>query len=169
MRDVLVATYGRVQIVEATQRDLTFVAASLRPEDHRELSCQMPDDMPVEIGAVISAWSGEAWVAKLDGQPVAAFGAAPMSLPANVLSLWAWGTKRLARAAPAITRFVRDEMAPKWVERGVTRVEARSIEGHHQAHRWLTGAGAFSIECLCWGKGGEAFRLFWWTKDSWRR
>jgi hypothetical protein len=140
----------------------------MRPEDLRELSCQMPDDISVEDGAVFSAGLGEAWIAKLDGQPVAAFGAAPMSMPGNVLSIWAWGTKRLPRAAPAITRFVREECAPKWIANGVTRVEARSIEGHHQAHRWLSGAGAFSIEYPCYGKGGEHFRLFWWTKDSWK-
>lgn len=160
---------SRVEIVDASLRDLTFIAANLRSEDIRELACQMPDGLDVADGAVFSASSGEAWVAKLDGQPVAAFGAAPMSLPGNILSLWAWGTKRLARAAPAITRFVRDECAPRWVANGVTRVEARSIEGHHQAHRWLEGAGAFSVDYPCFGKGGEHFKLFWWTKDSWRR
>lgn len=129
----------------------------------------MPDGLSTEDGAVLGAQIGEAWVARLDGQPVAAFGAAPMSLPGNVLSLWAWGTKRLVRAAPAITRFVRDECAPRWVAAGVTRVEARSIRGHVSAHRWLRGAGAKAQPCPNWGKGGEGFVLFYWTKDSWRR
>jgi hypothetical protein len=155
---------SRIEIVPATIRDLTFIAANLRAEDWREIECQLADG--VGRGEVAAyGLAGEAWVATMDGQPVAAFGAAAMAY--SVVSVWAWGTKRMARTVPAITRFIVEDCVPRWIEAGVTRAEARSIEGHETAHRWLRSLGGQEQPCPAWGKRGEDFTLFWWTRKTW--
>lgn len=154
----------RVEIVPGTLRDLSFIATNLRPQDQREIYCQLPEGItPAEI-AVLSMM-GRTWVAVLDGQPIAAFGIVPIA--ASVLSLWCWGTPRMTRAVPAITRYVRDELAPEWARLGVTRVEARSIAGHDAAHRWLRGQGFSSVPCPSYGRGCEDFLLFAITRRDW--
>jgi hypothetical protein len=157
-----------VSIVPPTLRDISFIAANVRPDDWREIACQIPDGTtPLDV-ALWSVSAGQAWVAKLDDQPVALFGASPQTAAGNVLALWAWGTKRMRRVAPAITRFVRDGRAAEWVEAGKTRVEARSIAGHVEAHRWLVSIGFLAEPLPQWGKDGEDFILFSMTLDRWR-
>lgn len=151
-----------VEIIPATLRDLTYIAANMRPEDWREIECQFPEGITSFEIAALAGQFGEAWVATSSSQPVAAFGAAPLTY--NVLSVWAWGTKGMRRAIPAIGRFLRDERAPDWIASGVTRLEARSIAGHHSAHRWMTSLGATSQPCPEWGRRGEDFILFSWTR-----
>lgn len=47
------------------------------------------------------------------------------------------------------------------------RVEARSISTHTKAHQWLTSLGArCECELDCYGKNGESFRLFAWTRKD---
>lgn len=157
-----------VSIVPPTLRDITYIAANVRPEDWREIACQIPDGVTALDVALWSVSAGQAWVAKLGDQPVALFGASPQTAAGNVLALWAWGTKRMRRVAPAITRFVRDGRAPEWVEAGITRVEARSIAGHYDAHRWLSSIGLLAEPLPQWGKGGEDFILFSMTLNRWR-
>lgn len=157
-----------ISIVPPTLRDVTYIAANIRPEDWREIACQMPDGTTAIDVALWSVSAGQAWVARIDNQPVALFGASPQTAAGNVLALWAWGTKRMRRVAPAITRFVRDDRAPEWIAAGKTRAEARSIAGHTEAHRWLSGLGFIAEPLPQWGKGGEDFILFSMTLDRWR-
>jgi hypothetical protein len=102
------------------------------------------------------------WVAKLDGQPVAAFGVGMLNIAAA--SGWAFGTKRMKRAIPAITRYFYDAVYPTLVESGVRMVEARSLVSHIEAHRWMLANGAELVGgAFPYGKNGEAFMLFRWT------
>ena len=154
-----------VTIVPATVRDVTYIAADMRPDDWREIACQVHDGVtPGQIAAAAVA-HGESYVATLDGQPVAAFGVMPATV--NVLTIWAWGTPRTRRVVPAITRFTIADLVPRWLAAGITRVEARSIAGHDAAHRWLRALGTTETALPEWGKGGEAFILFAWTRAGW--
>lgn len=154
-----------MSIVPATVRDLTYIAANLRPEDQREIACQLSPEARTGDIAAVAAHSTEAWVATLRGQPVAAWGVAPLAW--SVLSIWAFGTRHMTRAVPAMTRQI-GERVDAWIEAGVTRVEARSIVGHDKAHRWMRALGAQELPCPCWGRGGEDFILFAWTAQDWK-
>ena len=154
---------SRIEIVPATLRDVSYIVASMCPEDWAEIAAQMPAGASTEQVAALHL-HGEAWAAMLDGQPVQAFGAVPAT--ASVLNLWAFGTRARRRAIPAVTRFLRRQ-AGEWVARGVTRVEARAMAGHPTAHRWLRGLGGQSYRLPCWGSGGEEFTLYWWTRKTW--
>ena len=162
-RQISGKAYPQVEIVPATLRDLTFIAANMRAEDWREIACQFPEGITRTEIAALAGQFGESWVAVSSAQPVAAFGAAPLTC--NVLTGWAWGTRRMRRAVPAITRFMREDCAPRWVDAGITRLEARSIAGHDEAHKWMRALGADEQPCPEWGRDGEDFILFSWTKE----
>lgn len=150
---------NRVTIVPATLRDVSYILANLCDADRIELECQVPLQ---HLSAVCMA--SEGWVALLDGQPVQAFGSLPATL--SVRTLWAFGTARRRRAIPAITRFLR-EQSSRWVRDGVTRCEARAIVGHPTAHRWLLSLGGEAQPCKAWGRNGEDFVLYSWTRETW--
>lgn len=156
----------RVEIVLANARDLTYIAANLRPEDREEIFCQLPEGtLALEVAAY--ALQANGYVALLDGQPIAAFGFVHKSV--CVIEAWAWGTERMWRCIPAITRFVARVLMPGWIEAGIRRMEARSISTHTSAHRWMEATGAV-LECVMpdYGKAGEGFYLFAWTVSGLR-
>lgn len=139
----------------------------MRPSDWREVSCQIPENTRPEEAAAWSYAAGRSWVAIERGQPIAAVGIVPISVA--VLSIWAWGTKRMWRAVPPITRYVERSLGEEWYRLGVQRVEARSIVGHDAAHRWLRGLGWTETPCPSYGRNGEDFILFAQTRKGWER
>jgi hypothetical protein len=153
-----------VAIIEATLRDVTFIAANMRQCDRDEVYCQLPaGTSSTELAAY--AMQAGAHVAAVDGQPVAAFGAVPRSV--CVMDAWLWGTDKTQRVIPAVTRYFARVLMPQWLEQGVRRLEARSISTHTLAHRWMTSTGAV-LECAlpdC-GRDGEGFLQFAWTLSS---
>ena len=103
------------------------------------------------------------------GSPVGAFGFAAASYSGTVWCAWAFGTRRLKRAIPAISRFGVETMAPRLLHAGVKRLEVRSIADHDVAHRWLARLGARRDgELSAWGRCGETFFLWSWTDKEWK-
>lgn len=150
-----------VTIAPATIRDVSFIASNLRPADRRELLCQMPPGIDAATIAALCVHPGSSFVAYDDGHPAMAFGLAPLTLAGNVLSAWAFGTRRAARTIAEIGRFLAD-----WDWDGVTLVTAWSLASHTVAHRWMQALGA-RLECSApWGRDGEMFHLFAWRADS---
>lgn len=155
---------SRVEIAPACDRDLTFIASNLRPEDADEVFCQLPDGATWFHLAYVASQTAS-WVARVDGQPVCAFGFQPRSV--TTLEAWAWGTRGMWRAIPAITRFVATDLLLGWLEDGVRRLEARSISTHVSAHRWMEATGAVREAVLPdAGKNGETFIQFVWTRAA---
>lgn len=155
-----------IEIVPATLRDLTWIAAHMRPEDWAEIVPVCPEGIePWEIAGRALA-SPEAWVARWKGQPVAALGV--QSLTATVFNAWAFGTKAMWRAVPALTRFVLEERVPDWLRLGITRVEARSIAGNDRAHHWMIRMGAHPTPCRSFGRNGEDYVMFAWLAEDFR-
>lgn len=152
----------RIAIVPGVPRDLTFIAANMRADDWREISCQLAEGCTRFEVAWIAHQFG-AWVATIDDQPVACFGFSQRS--ATTLEAFAWGTDRMSRAVPAITRFIRNDLMPGWFAQGVRRLEARSLDTHTAAHRWMAATGAVREAVLpdC-GRDGETFILFAWRR-----
>lgn len=137
-------------------------------DDWAEISCQFSPVIQAQDVAEL-CFLGEAWVARVvdrygDAQPVEAFGLTMATY--NVGNAWAFGTARRVKAIPAVTRFIRQRVKA-WINRGVTRVEARSAATHQMAHRWLIGLGGETHRLPQWGRNGEEFVLFSWTAETW--
>jgi len=58
----------RARVVDATVRDLTYVASRMRPEDREEIDCQHPGWAPAELAYV--AGSNPSTGVVRDGVPV---------------------------------------------------------------------------------------------------
>ena len=156
-----------ITIEPANLRDASFVTANMRPADAREIFCQLPDDYRTDTLAMWSMQAGDAYVAYLKGQPVGFFGTAPMTV--CCFSVWAMGTRRFERAAPAVGRFILDKLVPARIEQGFTNAEARSMVGNDKAWRWIKNLGGLPASApFLYGKGGERFILFRWTVAGYR-
>jgi hypothetical protein len=152
------------RIVGATLRDLSYIAANLRPDDHAEIDCQFTEWSPAMIAAV--SMQGMAYVVEIDGNPEAAFGAHEDRQ--GLWTAWSWGTRRMWRCVPRITRFFFTVLGPDVAAQGAWRVEARSLAGNALAERWLTRLGATRrCDLPRYGKDGQGFVLWDWTRDSW--
>jgi len=69
---------------------------------------------------------------------------------------------------PSITRFFYQVLGPNVAAAGAWRVEARPLAGNELAIRWLERLGATQrCDLRGYGKNGEDFLLFDWTRESW--
>jgi hypothetical protein len=153
-----------VRIIGGNIRDLSYIAANLRPEDQTEVDCQFDSWTPAHLA--LSAMQGFAYVAELDGNPEAAFGAAEAR--SGLWAAWSWGTKRMRRCVPLITKFFYEVLGPDVSAAGAWRVEARPLAGNDLAVRWLKRLGATERCSLPgYGRNGEDFLLFDWTRETW--
>jgi hypothetical protein len=153
-----------VRIIGGNLRDLSYIAANLRPEDHAEVDCQLDGWTPASLA--LTAMQGFAYVAELDGNPEAGFGCA--ELRSGLWIAWSWGTKRMKRCIPRITQFHWEVLGPAVASRGAHRVEARALASNDMALRWLHRLGATErCRLPAYGKNGEDFILFDWTRETW--
>lgn len=153
----------RCRIVGATLRDLSYIGANLRPDDYREIDCQLDEWNPTFLAAI--SMRGLAWVAELDGNPEAAFGAHEHRK--GLWIVWSWGTRKIGRCIPTITHFATTQMMPFVLSQGALRGEARAIADNQLAHRWLERLGARRQGLLeSYGKNGEDFILYEWVRSQ---
>lgn len=158
-----------IDIRDAMIGPASWVTANMQPADRAEVYAQLPDDLPTKVLAdyLIGAPGSQAFTAWIGNEPVALFGSAMMTV--NCMSLWAVGTPRMRRAVPAITQFYVEHHAPRRIDDGVNVAEARSIVGHHEAHRWIESLGGVQHgEPFPYGKAGEEFVLYRWTVAGYR-
>lgn len=160
-----------VQIVPGNLRDITYCAANLREQDRREILATAALDCASQAGWLSWAVSGPewCWTAQIGGQPVAAFGIGQGNpFQPHMRTAWAFGTDRLKRAVPAITRFCKAEWPNRLIPIGVTRVEIRSLADHDLAHRWLASIGCRREALMTnYGTRGENFELWAFIAEDW--
>ena len=98
----LMALCMTLRIIPATLRDLSYIAANLRPQDRAEIDCQLDHWSPALLA--FTALQGFAYVAELDGNPEAGFGAAEQR--SGLWIAWSWGTRALARNSQTAIRHL---------------------------------------------------------------
>lgn len=156
-----------IDIRPANLRDASWLMANLRQLDREETFCQLPDGLPT---AKLAEWfitGGEAFIAYHRDEPALLFGTTRIHVCA--MSIWALGTDRANRAIPAVSRFLIEHAIPWRLDEGFTCMEARSLETHHDAHRWMESMGGKREgEPYLYGKGGELFVTYRWTVSSYR-
>lgn len=152
-----------VTIHPANLRDATWITANMREADRRELVALLGSFETAPLAATILQASGdEAYVAYLSGQPTVLMGLTPM-FP-GVMSGWAWGTRRMWRCVPEMTRFCRARWAEHMAD-GVRRIEVRTAVDHDLSHRWLRKLGAKPEGILTEYGDGLDFAIYALTRD----
>lgn len=152
-----------IEIVPATLRDLSYIAAHMRASDRAEVEVQMDEWNAAHVAAL--SLRDFAFCAELNGNPEAAFGCGQVRQ--GYWIAWSWGTDRLIKCVPAMVAFITQELQPAVYAAGARRVEARALATHKQAVRFLERiGGTFRCELPAYGKNGEPFVLYDWTRQT---
>ena len=153
----------RIEVKPANLRDLSYVASHMRASDRGEVECQIDEWSAVNVAAL--SLRDYAYVVELDGNPEAAFGCGQVRR--GYWIAWSWGTDKLLRCIPAMVEFITNELQPAVYAAGALRVEARALASHRQAQRFLDRiGGSFCCNLPAYGKNGEDFVLYQWTRKT---
>ena len=156
----------RLRIAEPTYTDVYNVARHMRSDDFREFSGVHDTDDPIELARKLAdtyhSYSGV--MVGHDDRGAVCVGGTIEARP-NVITLLFFANDRFPGIALPITRFIRNNLFPKLVDRGIHRIEAVSMAAHTQSHAWLKTIGLTSeTEPLRgFGKRGEAYIQFSWV------
>lgn len=139
------------------------VAINMREWDRREAVALRFDDDPLGLATEAAELGRQVgWVAGLD-RPIAAFGCY-MMWP-GVWSLWLIATDEFRHIGISMTKLITRSILPMLWDAGAHRLEARSMEGHTDAQRWLEVIGAKKEATLKgYGRGGEDYHVFTWER-----
>jgi len=152
----------RTEIAPASFRDLSYIAANMRPADRADCEAQLGPVHYMELA--LAHLRDHAYVALVAGNPDCAFGACRL-LGDHLWTAWSFGTARIGNAIPAVTRHVRRVMTPDILATSATRMEARAMATNVMACRWLKLMGAAErCDLPGYGRGGETFKLYDWTR-----
>lgn len=152
-------------LTELRHEAALYVVQRMRAGDRAEINAmRFGDDdesLAEDIALRWGAWSFCAWH---EGLPVAIFGA--RELWPGVWSAWMIATDDFPKVALGLTKFVRRVIMPHLIKMGAHRVEAISMDGHTEAHRWLRAIGSVQEARLRrYGRNGEDYLVFRWDPD----
>jgi hypothetical protein len=144
---------------------LEFICFNMRPIDREEVFDNLPTDNPLEIAAMLFQAVGKqgcAWQAKLNGRPAACLGVFE-NFPGN-WQIFSFGTEDYQKV---VTGFLPSYRAAESyaLDRGMHRLECRSLSSHKEAHGFLRAMG-FDVEAVLRGYGRNRqdyvlFRRLW--------
>ena len=138
------------------------VAHRMREWDRREIFATRPNDDCDALARDAVAIGAIGWTAGLE-RPIAAFGCAEMW--PGVYSMWLFATDEFHQIRFSMTRLVKRRIVPMLFDAGAHRLEARSMEGHHDAQGWLKLIGARREATLkAYGKDRQDFHLYVWGR-----
>lgn len=155
-----------MRIENATPAAVYGVATRMREHDRLELAAVLPFDHVPDIALHLANTYGERDDVKVvwRGDDAVAVIGALMTRP-NSLALLMFATDDISKVGLPITRWLKREYLPRMRHAGVHRVEAASILGYPDMHRWLRSLG-LKREALMlrFGKRGEDFLLYAWAR-----
>ena len=138
------------------------VAANMREWDRREIFATRTNDSPALLAEEALACGPISWVAGRGDDPIAAFGCAPMWR--GVWSMWLFATDDFGQIGISVTKLIVRTIVPMMIDAGAHRLEARSMEGHTDAQRWLEviGAQREGGPLRGFGRDGQDFHIYTW-------
>lgn len=142
------------------------VARNMRDRDKQEIYNVRWHDSPFDLMNAVMSQRDFAWVAWLDGAPVAVFGGIPAH--PGVWNMFAFATDAFPRLALGLTRFATKTVIPTLFQQmEAHRLQCDSHEKHTDAHQWLERMGARreSVK-VAFGKDGADYFTYTVTKKS---
>jgi hypothetical protein len=136
----------------------------MRELDRQEIfATRADDDMMSFINTVTKFGWNIGWVAGLEDNPITAFGC--LQMWPGVFSMWLFATDDFQQIGLPVTRLIVRDIVPMLWEAGAHRLEARSMEGHHNVQRWLGTIGARREATLkAYGREGQDFHVYSWER-----
>lgn len=141
--------------------ELRHIAHNMRAWDRREIFATRIDDSADALADEAMHLGPIAWVAGR-AEPIAAFGCAPMWN--GVWSMWLFATDNFGQIGFSVTKLIVRTIVPMMKDAGAHRLEARSMEGHTDAQRWLEviGAKREGGPLKGYGRDGQDFHVYTW-------
>lgn len=151
-----------------TPAAIEAVALNMREHDFREIAAMsglgLRFQMAKHFSAVYGFHPDVITFSNDDGKPIA-IGALVQGRP-NVATSLFFATDEFPSIGGEVTRFVKQRLFPGYRAKGVHRIEAVSIAGYDDMHRWLGALGLTKeAEMRGYGCGGEDFVQFSWVAD----
>ena len=142
-----------------------YVVERMRSKDRDEVfATQWDDDRSSFANHILRVGDFGFVLHHDDGEPIVCCGAVPIW--PGVWSVWMFATDRFDEIAMSTTKFGKRVFFPALEQSGWHRLECRSLESHKVAHTWLESLGAYKeSESLGYGKAGETFFVYCWTKE----
>lgn len=148
---------GKVEIVEAKPQHAFHLAPILRQADRDELAALDNQHPLISISNSIKA-SDMAWTALIDGQVMAIFGVAPVSILDSSGYIWLLGSHLVDKNSHT---FLKN--CPEYIKKMASRyqnmhnyVDARN----EKSINWLTWLGFEIFEAVPYGQYGLPFHRF---------
>lgn len=157
-----------MRIEGATPDQIAYVARHMRARDRAEFMPLSPARSHIELCELLVQNYGSRLdvIAACDGNEPVAIGGLIQHRP-NVATLLMYATDRFPAIAHPLTRFIRKCLFPAGRETGVHRIEATSIAGYDEAHRWIEMLGLQrEAELPGYGRGGETYISFAWVRPD---
>jgi hypothetical protein len=141
------------------------VARAMRHADRREIFALRSDDDADRVADEACLLSRFGAVARWNGAPVAALGAAEVT--PGVFEVWLFATDAWPRVAPAVLRWAVGVLKPAMLAAGGHRAQCLSLAERRDAHRMLERFG-FVREATLFQRGRhrETFHLYAWRMDD---
>jgi hypothetical protein len=147
-----VATAEQVHAVALNMRDRDFT--EFRATSFHDTRGDLADDLAARYGGRDDVLCGT-----LDGAPVC-IGGTIETWP-GVMTLLFFATPRFPKIGLEISRFIRNQLFPRYEAAGIHRIQAVSLAGYTEVHDWLNLLGLRKeAELRAFGKGGEDFLQF---------
>lgn len=154
-----------MKTIPLTYENALDVARNMRDADKREIYATRWTESPEDLASDCLRLPDFAWTFHLGEKPVCAMGAFP-SHP-GCWSVWMFATNEFRKISIYVTKFALRVMMPALMQAGARRAHCLSIEGHHDAHRWLLLLGAKPESRLHeFGRNGEDFHFFVWRASD---
>lgn len=156
-----------VRIEPASPGDVEAVALRMRERDVAEFLAVSWATTREELASSLASRYGarpDVMCGFHDGEP-ACIGGTIEARP-NVLTLLFFATEAFPHILFPVTRFIRNELFARLKSAGVHRIEAVSMIGHAESHRWLRTLGLEreGPPMRGYGKNGEDFVQFAWVR-----
>lgn len=151
-------------LVKPTYPMMLHITSRLRDADKREQDALRWDSNEQALAADMLALGSPSWIAcAVDPlEPVYAFGLTPVR--PGVWAMWGFGTNRWPDVALKVSRWCRRVIQPSAPKMG-HRIECYVLAEKESAHRWIERFGGVCEGTLRgYGKNGEDFKLYAWTK-----
>jgi hypothetical protein len=157
-----------MMIDRASYGDVLTVAQAMRERDYAEFSAVSATDNREDLAKLLAERYGDRddTLCGGDERGSICIGGTIETRP-NVITLLFFATDRFSEIGFPMTRFIKNNLFPRYFQAGAHRIEAVSIASHHDAHRWLEllGLTPETGPMRGYGKGGEAFIQFSMVRD----
>lgn len=154
-------------IRQAEPEEVFYVAKNMRERDFEEISALKYTDERDELAYQIANATADFETVYVigDTEPVVIFSYIPVR--PGVWNLGMFATDKFKSVSLYLTKRIIRDIIPALDRAKAHRVEAFSIEGYEEIHRWLRFLG-LKEECTLsrYGKNGENFKVFSWVRST---